>query len=289
MARVVVLNRIGLIPLMRSIPLMSSAQQPVEDTDVPVVGDEPSSMHGAVLVPVGTTDGWLWRMSGNGLMPPVASSVDPIGIPARPTVDREPIPGDEADAVGLEDAVAVPVAHVPEAVPDTPVLSNKGVGADIPIVMVLLLVIEFPALETPESEVDCCADAPTPEHVKAAVMPPRGDVPAALGLTPGVVSSVAPSGIPVVPTGAPGPIPSGDVTPSEAGAPVIAPTWANAGPQHNKTAARMKNASVECSPIWGERSLCETIGEAPWTLDRSDPMHETPMDVLGISTNSISA
>lgn len=206
-------------------------------------------MHGAVLVPAGTTDGWLWTvMSGNGLMPPVASSVDPIGMPVRPTVDREPVPGDEADPIGLDDAVVVPLAHVPEAVPDTPILSNKGVGAGIPIVMVLLLVIEFPVLATPEPEVEDCVVAPRPEHVESIVMLPRGDVPA-VGLTPGVASSVAPSGIPVVPTGAPGPIPSGDVTPSEAGAPVIAPTWANAGLQHNRTAARMKNAIVECSPI----------------------------------------
>jgi hypothetical protein len=42
----------------------------------------------------------------------------------------------------------------------------------------------------------------------------------AAGLTPGVASSVAPSGMPVAPTGAPGPNPSGEVTPSELGAPV---------------------------------------------------------------------
>ena len=59
-------------------------------------------------------------------------------------------------------------------------------------------------------------------------MEPRGDVPAAVGLTPGVAISVAPSGIPVTPTGAPGPIPSGEVTPSGMGAPVPTVTWAHA-------------------------------------------------------------
>jgi len=139
--------------------------------------------------------------------------------------DREPLPGDEADAPGLDDAV-VPPAHVPEAVPDMPVLSNREV-ADIPPVALLLPAIEDPELELPGLEVVGCADAPILEHVPA-VMEPRGDVPAAVGLTPGVAISVAPSGIPVTPTDAPGPIPSGEVTPSGTGAPVPTVTWAHA-------------------------------------------------------------
>ena len=140
--------------------------------------------------------------------------------------DREPLPGDEADAPGLEDGV-VPPAHVPEAVPDMPVLSNRAVGADIPPVAPLVPAIEVPGLEFPGPEVVGCADAPILEHVPA-VMEPRADVPAAVGLTPGVSISVAPSGIPVTPTDAPGPIPSGEVTPSGTGAPVPTVTWAHA-------------------------------------------------------------
>ena len=147
--------------------------------------------------------------------------------------DREPLPGDEADAPGLEDAV-VPPAHVPEAVPDMPVLSNRAVGADIPPVALLLPAVEDPEPEFPGLEVVGCADAPIPEHVPA-VMEPRADVPAAVGLTPGVAISVAPSGIPVTPTDAPGPIPSGEVTPSGTGAPVPTVTCAHAVLQPRRT------------------------------------------------------
>jgi hypothetical protein len=72
------------------------------------------------------------------------------------------------------------------------------------------------------------------------------------GLTPGVASSVAPSGIPVTPTEAPGPIPSGEVTPSEAGAPVTMPTCANAGLPHSNASANavINNRFIEVSPTW---------------------------------------
>jgi hypothetical protein len=55
--------------------------------------------------------------------------------------------------------------------------------------------------------------------------------PEATGLTPGDTSSVAPIGMPVVPTDAPGTIASGEGAPSGG---VSVPTWANAGPQHNR-------------------------------------------------------
>jgi len=161
-----------------------------------------------------------------------------MGMPTRPTVDRVPRAGEEADAVGLEDAVVVPLGQVPEAVPETPIPSNRGVGAVVaPVVTVLAPAIEVPVLEFPGLEEDGWADAPIPEHVEAAVIEPRVDVPAAAGLTPGVDSSVAPSGTPVAPTGAPGPMPSGEVTPSGAGAPVIVPTCANAGLPHSERQA----------------------------------------------------
>src|ERR1700716_2354430 len=199
---------------------------------MPVVG------HGTVPV-VGTTGDWLCTVIfGSGLRPPVASSVDPIGIPTR-ALDREAKPDDEVDAVALEDAVAL-LAHVPEAVPETPLPSNKAVGADIPVadvpVIPLVPAIDplVPAIDVPGLEAVGCADAPTPEHVAADVIEPSAEVPPAAGLMPGAASSVAPSGIPVVPTDAPGPMPSGGVTPSEPVVPVTIPTWAIAGPPHNK-------------------------------------------------------
>jgi hypothetical protein len=79
-----------------------------------------------------------------------------------------------------------------------------------------------------------CGDAPILEHVPF-VMEPRADVPAAVGLTPGVSISVAPSGIPVTPTDTPGPTPSGEVMPSGTGAPVPTVTCAHAVLQPRRT------------------------------------------------------
>jgi hypothetical protein len=231
----------------------------VEDIDVPVVEVMPVVGHGTVPV-VGTTGDWLCTVIfGSGLRPPVASSVDPIGIPTR-ALDREAKPDDEVDAVALEDAVAL-LAHVPEAVPDTPLPSNKAVGADIPVadVPVIPLVpavdpLVVPAIDVPGLEAVGCADAPTPEHVAADVIEPSAEVPPAAGLMPGAASSVAPSGIPVVPTDAPGPMPSGEVTPSEPVVPVTIPTWAIAGPPHNKghVTATIKKGLMEIFLIRAE-------------------------------------
>jgi len=184
-------------------------------------------------------------MSGSGLSPPGESSVDPMGIPTRPTVvPPAPRPlGEEADAVALDDAAAVPLTQVPDALPDKPAESNKGVGAGVTVVMAPVPVViafgavDMPIPEVPGMEVDNCAAAPMPEHAVEAVIEPSAAVPAADGLTPGVASSVAPSGMPVAPTGAPGPNPSGEVTPSEAGAPVTMPTWAKAGPDPHREQA----------------------------------------------------
>lgn len=223
-----------------------------------MVGDEPLSTHGDALIPVVIVDGWLCRvMSGSGLRPPGESSVEPRGIPARPPVDCEPRPvGEEADAVALDDAAAVPLTQVPEALPDRPEESNKGVGAGVPDIMAPVVVITFGAVEVtmpdvPGMDVVGCAEAPIPEHAVEAVIEPSAAVPATFALTPGVAISVAPSGIPVAPTGEPGPSPSGEVTPSGAGAPVIMPTWAKAGPALNteQATAAIRNGLMENSPM----------------------------------------
>jgi len=64
-------------------------------------------------------------------------------------------------------------------------------------------------------------------------------LPVGAGLTPGDVSSVASSGIPVAPTDPPGLIPRGEVVPSEGIAVSGSPTstWANAGPADNRDQA----------------------------------------------------
>lgn len=158
------------------------------------------------------TDGFGVRTSGGGLSPPAPSSVDPSGIPTRPTVDAEPIPvGDDADAAGDPDGLLTIAEQVPDAVPAVPPPSKTALDPDVPAVKEPVpedAVIELPIPDKPwESE--------PPEQVAAApVAGPRGDAPDVIGLTPGDASSVAPSGIPVGATCEPGPMPSGDVIPS---------------------------------------------------------------------------
>ncbi|HYZ22358.1 MAG TPA: hypothetical protein VE690_09390 [Rhodopila sp.] len=190
-----------------------------------------------MLVPVGTMVDWLCVGSGNGLRPPVPSSVDPTGIPARPTVLREPMVGDEADAVGLDDEVAA-VAHVPEAVPANPAPSNSGVGAEVPDIAPVAedspgSELAVPLVEFPVPEAAVCIAPMVLEHTEGVVVIPlEAEEPDVIGLTPGVASSVAPSGTPVTPTGAAAPIPSGEVVPS-GGVTAPMPTCANAAPTSN--------------------------------------------------------
>jgi hypothetical protein len=113
--------------------------------------------------------------------------------------------GEEAEAAGCDETPVV--EHVPDAVPAEPPPSNSAVEPVDPM---------------PEP-------APPPEHVELLPAIAAGsdgfDV---VGLTPGVASSVAPRGTPTGPTAPPGPIPSGEVTPSGDGE-LVPPTCAAAG------------------------------------------------------------
>ena len=198
--------------------------------DVPVADDIPVGGHGTVLDPVGTTGDWV-VISGNGLSPPTASSVDPIGIPTRPTVDRKASVSEEADAVGLDNAAAL--AQVPDAVPAMPAPSNSAVGADVPMTAPVagdspLIALPVPTVELPNPAVAVCTDPNAPEHVVADMVEPKSKPLEADRLTPGVANSVAPRGIPVGATGAAAPMPSGDVMPMGAAIPVPTALWANA-------------------------------------------------------------
>jgi hypothetical protein len=66
----------------------------------------------------------------------------------------------------------------------------------------------------------------------------------------GLTVGDAPSCKPFAPTGAPGTVPSDEVTPSDG---VTVPTWANAGLQHNKghAVATINNGLMADSPITG--------------------------------------
>ena len=242
--------------------------------DAPVVG------HGTG--PVGTTVDWFCVGSGNGLMPPVPSSVDPIGIPARPTVLREPRVGDEADEVGLDDAVAA-LAHVPDAVPAIPVPSNSGVGADVPDIAPVAedspgSEPPVPLVELPMPEVAVCIAPMVLEHAEGVVIALEPDEFAVIGLTPGVPSSVAPSGTPVTPTGAAAAIPSGEVIPS-GGVTAPMPTCANAAPiSHiDQTAAATKIPFAVCALTFFIADLSfflVAFFELRCNSSANSPMHE---------------
>jgi hypothetical protein len=103
---------------------------------------------------------------------------------------------------------------------------------------------------------------PTEEHgVPPLVMAPLVGIamvpvtPVGNGLTPGDMSSVAPSGTPVGPTDPPAPIPSGEVALSEgmadSGSASESLTCANAGLAQNngKAAAAIKKSLMENSPL----------------------------------------
>ncbi len=88
--------------------------------------------------------------------------------------------------------------------------------------------------------------------------------PLATGLTP----SDAPSGMPFVPTGAPGTVPSEEVTPSGG---MAVPTWANAGLPHNKgqAAATISNGLMADLPDKSRRiarRACSAVSKAAGTM-----------------------
>jgi hypothetical protein len=215
--------------------------------DIPVVG------HGDVLPNV-ETGGVLGitRVVG-GLRPPAPSSVEPIGIPTRPT-DREPIPvGEEADAAGPARELLPIVEQAPDVVPVMPPPSKTEVEPDVPAVVVPIVELVIadvvptpdivPTVEVAVPKDACGMEPPMPAHCE---MTP---VPEVDGLTPGDASSVAPSGTPTGPTGEPAPMPSGDVMPSGGDVPV-APTCAEAVPQATKAAvmAAIANRFILPSP-----------------------------------------
>jgi hypothetical protein len=191
---------------------------------MPVVGDSPR--HGVVLnvelVAAGT--------EVTGLRPPAPSSVEPIGIPIRPMVDTEPIPvGDEADPAGPAKELPPVCGQPPDALPAMPPPSNAVVDVELPAVempvpnddpvMELPMPDDIPGPELTSPNEDSGIEPPMPRHpALVTVVGTIGDAPDVNGLTPGVATAVAPSGIPAGRTGEAGPMPSGDVIPTGEGA-----------------------------------------------------------------------
>jgi hypothetical protein len=84
----------------------------------------------------------------------------------------------------------------------------------------------------------------------------------------GLTGVETPGAKPFVPTGALGSVPSEEVTPSGG---MAVPTWANAGPPHNrgKVAATIKNGLMENSPIRAS-GLCSERPQAAQLVSRRD-------------------
>ena len=146
----------------------------LEGTPVPVVE------HGGVLVEgrrriggglttrgvsvIRFANGFGARATDGGLRPPTAISVEPNGIPTRPTDDVEPIPvGDEADAAPAIGVLALP-AQAPEVPPDRPPPSNSVVEPEVPAVDIPVLK-ELPGIEGAMPGDTCESEPPPPEHV----------------------------------------------------------------------------------------------------------------------------
>ena len=185
----------AVLPVELILPGTPTHEAPVEDAvdgkgDLPGDGDIARGVEGTVVDMLSEllTD----VVGGGALKPPGSSSVEPIGIPTRPTAASPPMPvGDDADAVDLEAAPPI-AAHVPDALPALMPASNSAVGSAMPVVRA----------------------AEPPQTALLPVMALCGTLPATAGLTPGDASCVAPSGTPTGGTGAAGPMPSGDVIPS---------------------------------------------------------------------------
>jgi hypothetical protein len=182
---------------------------------------------------------------GAGLRPPAPSSVDPIGIPTRPTGAPADIPvGDDADAVG--DGGLGPAVQVPDAVPVVP--PSKTVANPVGE-LVVPMVDAAPVAGAPKDA--CGTELLKPEQTaRSLVERPEGVV---LGEVPGGTISVAPRGIPVGATGGGAPMPSGEVMPSAegVGAPPTVPTWAMAKAGESATAniAGMINRAISTAPM----------------------------------------
>ena len=209
-----------------------------EDVDVPIEEVEVENMDETEGVPV--------TSSGAGLRPPAPSSVDPMGIPTRPTGAPADMPvGEDAEAVG--DVRLGPAVHVPDAVPVVP--PSNTVANPVGEEPLVPTVEAAPVAGAPKEA--CGIELPKPEHTaRSLVERPEGVTP---GEVPCGTISVAPRGIPVGATGGGVPMPSGEVMPSGegVGAPPIVPTCAMAKPGDIATAsiAAIMNRAISVAPM----------------------------------------
>ena len=145
-----------------------------------------------------------------GLRPALPISVAPMGMPIGPT-------GDPGDAVPAVAAPALPIgAQGPDALAVVPPPATPAPMPPPPALVPMPPPSNVVLPEAPVVALVTAAEAAAADNAPPHATPVRGssgDAPDIIGLAPGVASWVAPKGIPVGPTGADGPIPSGDVIP----------------------------------------------------------------------------
>jgi hypothetical protein len=220
---------------------MAAAQHELDET--PVAESSPAVGQGVPNVESGV-EGLGITTSGGGLRPPTPSSVEPSGMPTRPTCDPNPIPvGDEADDDGPAVGLLAVVVQVPDAFPVVPPPSKIVVEPELPVADIPEFK-EVPGIELAMPEAACGIDPPILEQL--VMLPgagPNGDAPNVNGLTPGDESSVAPMGMPVRGTAGAGPMPRGDVIPNgdPRGDVPIPPTCAVAEPLAKTAAVSVAN------------------------------------------------
>ena len=148
---------------------MPAAQHEPEET--PGAESSPAVGQGVPRVESGV-EGLGIRTSGGGLRPPTPSSVEPSGMPTRPTCDPSPIPvGDEADDDGPAVGLLAVVVQVPDAFPVVPPPSKIVLEPELPVADIPEL-NEVPGIELPMPE-DACGIAP-PILEQLVMLPARG-------------------------------------------------------------------------------------------------------------------
>ncbi len=209
-------------PVMFGIPVMASV-----DAATAVVFGAGSVTAGtvgivdAMVLVVGATP--MVGTAAAEVTPRLTISVEPMGIPVRATP-----PGATGD-VGVDDAARLPepaphMLDVPEVsiradvggMPDDDIPDEFGAPA-IGIADIVLCGVMVPTATPPPSKVEADPNivdgaVPIVEHTVLPIVPVWS---AGAGLTPGEAISVAPSGMPVPPTGALGTMPSGEVAASK--------------------------------------------------------------------------
>jgi hypothetical protein len=167
-----------------------------------------------------------------GGLRPALPIVAPMGRPTGPT-------GDPGDAVPAVAAPALPIgAQGPDVLAVVPPPAAPAPMPPPPELVPMPPPSNVVPLEPPVVALVTAAEAAAADNAPPHATPVRGssgDAPEMMALAPGVASSVAPKGIRVGPTGADGPMPSGDVMPKGSPGEMLG-ACACAAPQTNSAA-----------------------------------------------------